>query len=467
MNSNANGKTEARLHGGGISPERAIGIKESAAAKTQGKPASEEERQAGSQAEKTANRASHTKPQGEIPGWLLLFLAAACGIIVANLYYAQPLVEPIRQAIGLSAGSAGLIVTLTQIGYAAGLLLLVPLGDILENRKLVGVLLLFTVLALALSAVADSAPLFLLAALLIGLGSVAAQILVPYASHLASDESRGQVVGNVMSGLLLGIMLARPISSLLAGWLGWRSIFVVSAVLILLLALVLLRALPKRHPESGMTYPQLLGSMRRLLVSTPILRRRAVYHALLFASFSLFWTTAPLLLGSPAFGFTQTGIAVFALVGVAGAAAAPIAGRLADRGRSYGATGLALALVAASALLPMFVHAGSIPTVALMTAAAIFLDLGVSANLVLSQRAIFSLGAEARSRLNGLFMAIFFVGGAAGSAIGGWAYAAGGWRLAMIIGAALPLLALAYYATEGRAERRLERVNELRSGAKR
>lgn len=409
---------------------------------------------------------SGSRNEKQIPGWLLLFLAAACGIIVANLYYAQPLVEPIRQAIGLSAGSAGLIVTLTQIGYAAGLLLLVPLGDILENRKLVAALLFFTVAALALSAVAGSAPLFLLAALLIGLGSVAAQILVPYASHLASEESRGRVVGNVMSGLLLGIMLARPLSSLLAGWFGWRSIFFVSAGLILLLALVLLRALPKRHPESGMTYPQLLGSMRRLLISTPILRRRAVYHALLFASFSLFWTTAPLLLASPAFGFSQTGIAIFALVGVAGAAAAPVAGRLADRGWSYVATGLALGLVAASAFLPMFVHQRSIFTVGLLVAAAVLLDLGVSANLVLSQRAIFSLGAEARSRLNGLFMAIFFVGGAAGSAIGGWAFASGGWQVAMMIGAALPLLALAYFATEGSAQRRLERVSEMRVGRK-
>ncbi len=409
---------------------------------------------------------SGARNEKQIPGWLLLFLAAACGIIVANLYYAQPLVEPIRQAIGLSAGSAGLIVTLTQIGYAAGLLLLVPLGDILENRKLVAALLFFTVAALALSAVAGSAPLFLLAALLIGLGSVAAQILVPYTSHLASEESRGRVVGNVMSGLLLGIMLARPLSSLLAGWFGWRSIFFVSAGLILLLALVLLRALPKRHPESGMTYPRLLGSMRRLLISTPILRRRAVYHALLFASFSLFWTTAPLLLESPAFGFSQTGIAIFALVGVAGAAAAPVAGRLADRGWSYVATGLALGLVAASAFLPMFVHQRSIFTVGLLVAAAVLLDLGVSANLVLSQRAIFSLGAEARSRLNGLFMAIFFVGGAAGSAIGGWAFASGGWQVAMMIGAALPLLALAYFATEGSAQRRLERVSEMRVGRK-
>ncbi|WP_172195985.1 MFS transporter [Saccharibacillus qingshengii] len=407
-----------------------------------------------------AKKSPAPRSEQEIPGWLLLFLAIACGIIVANLYYAQPLVEPIRQAIGLSAGSAGLIVTLTQIGYAAGLLLLVPLGDILENRKLVSALLFFTVGALALSAVAGSAPLFLLASLLIGLGSVAAQILVPYASHLASEESRGRVVGNVMSGLLLGIMLARPISSLLAGWLGWSSVFFISAALILL-ALVLLRALPKRHPKSGMTYPELLGSMRRLLISTPVLRRRAVYHALLFASFSLFWTTAPLLLAGPAFGFSQTGIAIFALVGVAGAAAAPIAGRLADRGWRYTATGLALALVAASALLPMFAHTGSALNIALLVIAAVLLDLGVSANLVLSQRAIFSLGAEARSRLNGLFTAIFFVGVSAGSAISGWAFAAGGWKLTMMIGGALPLLALVYYATEGKAERRLEQVSSL------
>ncbi|MDO3409817.1 MFS transporter [Saccharibacillus sp. CPCC 101409] len=431
--------------------------------------------QAGARLEKNKTEAAvpvrGAAAPADIPAWLLIFLAAACGIIVANLYYAQPLVEPIRQTIGLSAGSAGLIVTLTQIGYAAGLLLLVPLGDILENRRLVASLLLFTVLALTLSSVAGSAPLFLLAAMLIGLGSVAAQILVPYASHLASDENRGRVVGNVMSGLTLGIMLARPVSSLLAGWLGWRSVFAVSAALILTLALVLLRVLPARRPQAGIAYPALLRSMGRLLLTAPVLRRRALYHACMFGAFSLFWTTAPLLLGGPVFHFTQTGIALFALVGVAGAVAAPIAGRVADRGLVRPATGIALAMAAVAALLPMFVQTRSVLTVGLLLAAAVLLDFGVSANLILSQREIFAIGAEYRSRLNGLFMAIFFLGGAAGSAVGAWAFAAGGWKLAMMIAAALPLLALGYYGTESRVERRterlLERASERRDGAKR
>ncbi|MFM9279490.1 MFS transporter [Paenibacillus jiagnxiensis] len=383
-----------------------------------------------------------------VPTWLTLFLAISCGIIAANLYYAQPLVGEISSSIGLSSGAAGLIVTLTQIGYGIGLLFIVPLGDILENRRLVVGALLLTTLSLLTLAVAPSASLFLLAAAMIGIGSVAAQILVPYAAHLAPDETRGRVVGNVMSGLLLGIMLARPLSSMVADLLGWRSVFVLSAVLILVLALVLAKALPARKPETNESYSGLIGSMWHLLKTTPILRRRAIYHAAVFGTFSLFWTTVSLLLTGPAFHFTQTEVALFALAGVAGAIAAPIAGRLADRGWIRPATGLALAAVIISLVLPFMVHTRSVLTVSILVFSAILLDMGVSANLVLSQRAIFALGAEARSRLNGLFMAIFFVGGAVGSAAGGWAYNLGGWKAASVIGIALPVMALIYYFTE-------------------
>ncbi|WP_017813306.1 MFS transporter [Paenibacillus shenyangensis] len=396
-----------------------------------------------------ASSADHTASTS-IPGWLVLFLAVACGIIVANLYYAQPLIGLIRQDIGLSSGAAGLIVTLAQIGYAAGLLFIVPLGDILENRKLVFGGLIFTAAALALTAWAQNSVLFLIASMLVGVGSVAAQILVPYASHLAPEASRGRVVGNVMSGLLLGIMLARPVSSLVADWLGWRAIFWLSAVLVVILSLVLVKALPSRRPASNHSYGQLIGSLWGLLAHTAILRRRALYHAFVFGTFSLFWTTVPLLLSSPAFHFSQTEIALFALVGVAGAFAAPIAGRLADKGWIRPATGIALGIVILSMILPLFVQTRSVGTVTLLVVAAIVLDMGVSANMVIGQRAIFSLGAEVRSRMNGLYMAIFFVGGAVGSAAGSWAYDMGGWQAALLIGIAMPVVALLYYLTEYR-----------------
>ncbi|PWW08751.1 putative MFS family arabinose efflux permease [Paenibacillus cellulosilyticus] len=382
---------------------------------------------------------------------IILILAAACGLIVANLYYAQPLIGPISEDLGLSSGAAGLIVTLAQIGYGLGLLFLVPLGDIVENRKLVVILLVLAAIALALGGGIHNASLFLLASMLIGMSSVAAQVLVPYAAHLSPEATRGRNVGNVMSGLLLGIMLARPVSSLVAEYMGWRAVYYLSAAAILLLALVLLRALPVRKPSTSTRYSELMGSMLHLLKSTPILQRRALYHACVFGTFSLFWTTVPLYLTGPAFHFSQQEVALFALVGVSGALAAPFAGRLADRGWIRPGTGIALVLVLASMALPLIDQSGSTFALILLLVAAIVLDMGVSANLVLSQRTIFSLGDEIRSRLNGLFMAIFFAGGAIGSALGGWAYAAGGWNAALWIGIILPTLALVYYLTEKRS----------------
>lgn len=386
--------------------------------------------------------------ENNISKWLTLLLAAACGIIVANLYYAQPLVGVISSSIGLSANSSGLIVTLTQIGYVVGLLFIVPLGDIVDNRRLVVTSLLLTGVALAITAMSKQAAPFLAASFVIGIGSVAAQVLVPFASYLASDSSRGRVVGNVMSGLLLGIMLSRPLSSLVADFLGWHAVFALSAAAIIILAIVLSKVLPARKPMTDTRYTALLGSMWHLLRTTPILRRRAAYHAFVFATFSLFWTTVPLLLSGPVFHFSQINIALFALVGVAGAIAAPIAGRLADRGWTKPATWIALATVAGSMLLPLMIRTVSITGIVILVVSAILLDAGVSANLVLGQRALFSLSPEIRSRLNGLFMAIFFFGGAIGSAIGGWTYATGGWSAVLWIGMAFPIAALLYFATE-------------------
>lgn len=382
-----------------------------------------------------------------VPGWITFLLAASCGLIVANLYYAQTLVGPISAATHLSSGAAGLIVTLTQIGYVIGLLFVVPLSDIIENRRLTVTSLAVVVAALVAATLASNAPLFLAASLFIGLGSVAAQILVPYASYLAAEEHRGRVVGNVMSGLLLGIMFARPLASFVSGLWGWHAIFAISAVVIALLTILLSRVLPKRQPTPTMNYGGLIRSLGTLLKNTPVLRRRALYQASLFGTFSLFWTTVSLRLAD-AYHLSQQGIALFALAGVAGAVAAPIAGRLADRGWTRPLTGLAFVLAAAAFLIAYLFQDDSKVTLGLLVVGAIILDMGVSGNLVLGQRAIYSLGNEARGRLNGLFMAIFFIGGAIGSSLGGWAYAYGGWGLTSLIGLALPVLAFLYYLTE-------------------
>jgi predicted MFS family arabinose efflux permease len=214
------------------------------------------------------------------------------------------------------------------------------------------------------------------------------------------------------------------------------------------LALVLAKILPTRQPLEKTKYLSLIGSMWHLLKTTPILRRRAIYHACVFATFSLFWTTVPLLLLSPTFHFSQNDIALFWLIGVSGALAAPAAGRFADKGWIRPATGIALTTVIISILLPLMIQNSSLVGIAILVVAAILLDMGVAANLVLGQRAIFSLGEEFRSRLNGLYMAIFFGGGAIGSAVGGWAYAVGGWNAALWIGIAFPIIAMVYYMTE-------------------
>ncbi|QJD81948.1 MFS transporter [Cohnella herbarum] len=384
------------------------------------------------------------KNGARISSWMMFLLAASCGLIVANLYYAQTLVGPISVTTSLSSTAAGLIVTLTQIGYVVGLLFIVPLSDIIENRRLTVGTLAVAVVALLAAAFAPNAALFLTASLFIGIGSVVAQILVPYATFLASEEQRGRVVGNVMSGLLLGIMFARPVASFVTSIWTWQAVFVLSAILIALLAILLSRALPERSPAPGVTYGKLLISLVPLLKQTPALRRYALYQACLFGAFSLFWTVVPLRLADD-FGMSQQGIAWFALVGVGGAVAAPIAGRLADKGWSSRLTGLAMIIAALSFLLISLFQSHTTIALILLFVSAITLDMAVSGNLVLGQRVIYSLGSEARGRLNGLFMSIFFVGGAIGSSLGGWSYAYGGWTIASLIGVSLPLLALLYF----------------------
>ncbi|KRC02794.1 MFS transporter [Duganella sp. Root198D2] len=390
------------------------------------------------------------KQAHQITPAMILLLAVASGLIVANLYYAQPLVGPISRATGIDPGAAGLIVTLTQVGYCLGLAFIVPLGDLLENRRLTVTLLGATSLALLGAALAGNAATFLAAAFFIGLCSAAAQVLVPFAAHMSAPERRGQTVGTVMSGLLLGIMLARPVSSLVTDALGWHAIFFISTAAIAALAVVLQLRLPQRRPEGGYRYGALLASMWTLLRTTPVLRRRAAYQACMFGAFSLFWTTVPLVLASPAFNLSQTGIAVFALLGVAGAIASPIAGRRADQGKSRSTTLMALLAAAAAFAAPLLLHGSRDFTLVLLVFCGIVLDMGASGNLVLGQRAIFALGAEMRSRLNGLYISIFFAGGAFGSWLGGWTWAHHGWNGVLLAGLSFPLLALALFATERR-----------------
>ncbi len=383
---------------------------------------------------------------------LIIFMALACGLTVANLYYAQPLAGPISQALGMGRAATGLVVTLTQIGYGLGLVFVVPLGDLVENRRLIAITALCGAAALALAGMSPSAGPFLGAMFLVGLGSVAAQMLVPVAAHLAPAAARGRVVGDVMSGLITGILLSRPAASLLADHFGWRAVFFISAAAMLVLAAAMVRILPRRDPDADHSYLELIASMKALLVETPILRRRAFYQACMFGAFSLFWTTAPLILAGPTYHLSQTQIALFALAGATGALIAPVAGRMADRGWTRPATGVAFLAAALCFVLCWIGRGGGLGLWALV-GAGLLLDLGVQTSQVLGQREIYSLAAHARSRLNGLYVALFFIGGAIGSGVGGAVYAWVGWGGVVALGFLFCVMALALYVTEftGRA----------------
>ncbi|MEU3980933.1 MFS transporter [Streptomyces sp. NPDC026672] len=376
-------------------------------------------------------------------------LAVACGLTVANLYYAQPLLDLIADSLGVSQGAATAVVTLTQVGYALGLLLVLPLGDLLENRRLATRTLVGTAAALLLAGFSPAFGVFLAASVLVGITSVVAQVLVPLAAHLAAPEERGRVVGRVMSGLLLGILLARTVSSLVAGFLGWRAIYLVSAVLMIVLGAVLHRVLPERHPGHSADYRSLLASVGELVRHEPVLRRRALCQAAVFGAFTAFWTAIAYELIDE-HGFGQLEIAVFALVGASGAAAAPVAGRIADRGHGRPASGGALLLASLALLLALLGHS----SVVLLALAAVLLDFAVQCHLVLSQHEIYGLHADARARINTVFMTTVFTGGALSSAVTGAMHSAYAWTGACVLGMTLPFLALLLWAHGMRTARR-------------
>jgi predicted MFS family arabinose efflux permease len=370
----------------------------------------------------------------------MLVLAVACGMTVANIYYAQPLLAPIASSYGVGQGSTALVVTLTQFGYAVGLVLLLPLGDLLENRALVSRILLVTAAALLGAGLSPYFGVFLAMSVLVGTTSVVAQILIPIAAHLAPERDRGRFVGTVMTGLLLGILLARTVSSLVAAALGWRTIYLISAALMVGLSAVLRRLLPERHAHHTGGYRDLMLSVVRLAREEPALRRCAVRQGLLFGAFSCFWSSVAfeLIRGH---GLGQFGIGVFALVGAAGAGAAPLAGWLGDRGHGRAGSGLAIALAAVAMILADY-GAGHLVLLAL---AGVLLDLAVQGHQVFSQREIYGLRSDARARVNTVFMTSVFLGGALGSALAGLTGNVYGWRGVTLLGAALASVSLAIW----------------------
>jgi predicted MFS family arabinose efflux permease len=380
-------------------------------------------------------------PARELTRAMVLLFAFCCGAIVANLYYAQPIVELIAPDLGLSASSASLIVSLTQVGYALGLLFLVPLSDLIENRRLMIATAVVAAASLLGAATMEHANGFLLVSLIVGFSSVSVQMLIPLAAHLAPEQSRGQVVGNIMSGLLLGILLARPLSSLVADHFGWRAVFMYAAVVMLTIIAVLALTIPRRVPDHKASYGQLLKSLVTLMGRHAVLRQRALYQGLLFAAFSLFWTAVPVELARH-YGLSQSQIALFALVGAIGAIAAPIAGRLADAGLTRRASLIALILAPVAFLLGLSKPGYSVIGLAIT---GVLLDFAVQMSMVLGQRAIYALDPASRGRLNALYMTSIFVGGAIGSALASGLYERHGWEGVIALGAGLPVLALVVF----------------------
>ena len=392
----------------------------------------------------TAKAADSAAPLSDA---VALLFAVACGLAVANVYYAQPLLDTMADEFGISHAAAGLIITITQIGYGFGLLLVVPLGDILNRRRLVIGQSLLSVVALLAVAAAPSYLVLFIGMTAMGLLAVVTQVLVAYAAALAPAAARGRVVGVVTSGIIIGILLARTISGTLSDLFGWRSVYVVSAAATLVIAALLANVLPRREDRSvsttdpAMTYPKLIGSVFVLFVEEPVLRIRATLALLIFTAITILWTPMVLPLGAPPFSLSHTEIGLFGLAGAMGAIGAARAGRLADRGRAEHTTGIALAIMLVSwlpiALLPYSLWGLIIGVVAI--------DFGLQSAHVANQSLIYRVRPEARSRLTAGYMIFYSIGCATGSIASTLVYARAGWSGVCLLGAMISAFALVFW----------------------
>ncbi|TYF24263.1 MFS transporter [Enterobacter hormaechei] len=379
-----------------------------------------------------------TKTTQGLSSALILLMSVATGLAVASNYYAQPLLDTIARAFDLSASSAGFIVTAAQLGYAAGLLFLVPLGDMFERRMLIVSMTLLAAGGMLITASSQSLTMMIIGTALTGLFSVVAQILVPLAATLASPEKRGKVVGTIMSGLLLGILLARTVAGLLASLGGWRTVYWVASVLMVIMALALWRGLPKVKQKNHLNYPQLLASVFSLFTRDKLLRTRAVLGCLTFANFSILWTSMAFLLAAPPFNYSEGVIGLFGLAGAAGALGARPAGGLADKGKSHMTTSAGLVLLLLSWAAIWYGHV----SVLALIVGILVLDLTVQGVHITNQTVIYRVKPDARNRLTAGYMTSYFIGGAAGSLISASAWQHAGWTGVCAIGAVVAAINL-------------------------
>ncbi|MGI8387280.1 MFS transporter [Robertmurraya sp. P23] len=376
--------------------------------------------------------------------FLIFILAISCGSLAANIYYAQPIVQFIAKDLNISSDLSGLLTTLTQIGYGLGLFFILPMADLFKSKKIIAILIGLSIISLIVTLISSNGIVFLILTTIIGIGACAAQILVPLTMRIVPVEETGKYVGKVMSGLLIGIMIARPLSIGITDWFGWRMVFLFSLITLVAVLLLIIKFLPNYEvvSNSNMSYSNLIASMVKLLINTSPLQQRAFYHACLFAAFSLYWTVLPILLRSEPLHFSNNEIALIGFVAIAGALLTPTIGKIADKGYIFSMTNVSMALVLLSIVVLFFVQDHSLLSVILILISGISIDIGVSGNLFLGQKVIFGLNPEIRNRLNGLYMTIFFLGGAFGSWIGSYSYYKFNSEVTLLIGTSLPLIAL-------------------------
>jgi predicted MFS family arabinose efflux permease len=375
---------------------------------------------------------------------LVLLIAVATGAVVANLYYAQPILHQVSRAFGSGPGATSSVITATQVGYAIGLLLIVPLGDLHPRRTLVTRLFAVSTVALVACALAPNLWFFALASVAVGAASVAGQVMIPFAADLAPEERRGRVVARIMTGLLTGILLARTVSGLVAQAAGWRAIYWLSAVLMVCFALILWRALPAEGARPHKRYRELVGGSLRLLATEPVLRRRAWHGACAFAAFSVLWTTLAFLLSAGPYNYSNAVIGLFGLVGAGGIAAANLAGKLADSDRHTASTvGAGILLAGSFGLLWL-----GRTSLAALIIGIVVLDMGTQGMQITNQAMIYALRPDARSTINSAYMVCYFIGGALGSLAAGSLYGSFGWGGVCLLGVGLGLATLAMSAYE-------------------
>ncbi len=374
-------------------------------------------------------------------------MAVGSGVAVANIYYNQPMLADMARTMGVGTHAIGTVATATQVGYAAGMPLFIPLGDFVQKRRLISLLFLAVAGALIACALAPNLTFLVVASFCVGVTTVIAQIVIPFAAELSEPQQQGRVIGTILSGVLLGILLARTLSGTVSAHLGWRAMYWIAAVMAVVFCVLLLRLLPATDNPTHLTYAAVMHSLWLLLLELPKLRQVCFVAAMFFAAFSAFWTTLIFLLEKSPYHYGSQAAGAFGLVGAVGAAVAPISGSLSDRRgpRFVVRIGIALVLLSFLFFWALGLHVWG------LVVGVVLLDAGVQAAQVANQSRVFSLRPEARNRVNTVYMIAYFGGGSLGSFAGAWAWTAYGWSGVCAVGVGCMVLAAIGLALRGPA----------------